>query len=171
MSAEALAESDVGRMDLESAHRRAQIYRLACGMTLSSGVAFGLAWPLSFITPVLTAKLLSLPKVMPFKTSLAFVAMISGSFILSARLLLPTLSYPAIHLLVMALILFLLFYAKAGGTNPLLVVFLLIGALVVPLIGTVSVSLAILVSKGLIFATVVAPRGRNRLDPCHSRPE
>jgi hypothetical protein len=56
----------------------------------------------------------------------------------------------------MALILFLLFYAKAGGTNPLLVVFLLIGALVVPLIGTVSVSLAILVSKGLIFATVVA---------------
>ncbi len=156
MSAEALDEPGVGTMDLHSAHRRAQIFRLACGMTLSSGVAFGLAWPLSFLTPVLTAKLLSLPKVMPFKTSLAFVAMISGSFILSVRLLLPTLAYPAVHLLVMALILFLLFYAKAGGTNPILVVFLLISALVVPLIGTVSESLAILISKGLIFATIVA---------------
>ena len=146
MSAEALAAPGVGAMDLESAHRRAQIYRLACGMTLSAGVAFGLAWPLSFITPVLTAKLLSLPKVMAFKASLAFVTMISGSFILSYLLLLPMLSYPAVHLLVMALILFLLFYAKAGGTNPILVVFLLIGALVVPLIGTLSESLAIAVS-------------------------
>ncbi len=125
-------------------------------MTLSAGVAFGLAWPLSFITPVLTAKLLSLPKVMPLKASIAFVAILSGSFLLSARLLLPTLSYPAVHLLVMALILFLLFYAKAGGTNPLVVVFLLIAALVVPLIGTLSETLAILVAKGFIFATIVA---------------
>jgi hypothetical protein len=125
-------------------------------MTLSSGVAFGLAWPMSFLTPVLAAKLLSLPKVMPFKASVGFVVIVSGSFLLSARLLVPMLAYPAVHLLVMALILFLLFYAKAGGTNPVIVVFLLIGALVVPLIGTLSETLAILVSKGLIFATVVA---------------
>ena len=156
MSAEATAASGVGTVDLESAHRRAQIYRLACGMTLSSGVAFGLAWPLSFLTPVLAAKLLSLPKVMPFKKSLAFVAIISGSFLLSAWLLLPTLRYPFVHLVITALILFLLFYARAGGTNPLIVVFLLIAALVVPLIGTLSESLAMAVSKGLIFATVVA---------------
>ena len=156
MSAEASGASGVATTDLHSAHRRAQIYRLACGMTLSSGVAFGFAWPLSFITPVLTAKLLSLPKVMSFKASLAFVAVISGAFILSARLLLPTLSYPAVHLLVMALILFLIFYARAGGTKPVVLVFLLMGVLVVPLIGTVSESLAIGVSNGLIFATIVA---------------
>ena len=105
---------------------------------------------------MLTAKLLSLPKVLPFKASLAFVAIVSGSFILSARLLLPTLRYPFVHLIVTALILFLLFYARAGGTNPLLVTFFLIAALVVPLIGTVSESLAIGVSNGLIFATIVA---------------
>ena len=156
MSAEALVTPAVGKMDLQSAHRRAQTYRLACGMTLSAGVAFGLAWPLSFITPVFTAKLLSLPKIMPFKASLGFVAIVSGSFMLSVWLLLPTLAYPFVHLIVTALILFLLFYAKAGGTNPLLVVFLLIGTLVVPLIGTLSESLAIAISKGLIFATVVA---------------
>ena len=143
-------------MDVESAHRRAQIFRLAFGMTLSAGVSLGLAWPLSFLTPVVAAKLLTRPKVMPFKAGLAFVALASGSLILSARLLLPTLSYPAVHLLVTALILFLLFYAKAGGTNPILVVLLLIGALAVPLIGTVAESLALEATEGIIFAIVVA---------------
>ena len=38
--------------------RRRQIFRLAFGMTASSALAFGIAWPLSFITPVFTAKLL-----------------------------------------------------------------------------------------------------------------
>ena len=91
--------------DLESARRRAQIYRLACGMTLSSGVAFYFAWPLSFLTPVLTAKLLSMPKVMPVKAALGFAGILCGSFWLSARLLLPTLVYPAVHLLVTGLVL------------------------------------------------------------------
>ena len=112
-------------------------------MTLSSAVALGLAWPLSFITPVMTAKLLTQPKVMPFKAGLAFVVLAGGALFLSARLLLPMLSYPAVHLLLTALILFLLFYAKAGGTNPILVVLLLIGTLVIPLIGTVAESLAL----------------------------
>ena len=143
-------------MDLESAHRRAQIFRLAFGMTLSAAVALGLAWPLSFLTPVVAAKLLTQPKVMPLKAGLAFVALAGGSFFLSARLLLPTLSYPAVHLLLTALILFLLFYAKAGGTNPILVVLLLIGALVVPLIGTVAESLAREATGGIIFAIAVA---------------
>lgn len=156
MSAEALAARPLEGMDLDATHRRAQIFRLAFGMTLSAGIALGLAWPLSWITPVVAAKLLTLPKVMPFKSALAFVALASGSLLLSARLLLPTLSYPAVHLLVTALILFLLFYAKAGGTNPVLVVVLLIGVVAVPLIGTVSESLARAATEGLIFDIVVA---------------
>ena len=61
MSADALAVRSLGAIDLEAAHRRAQIFRLAFGMTLSAGVALGLAWPLSFITPVVAAKLLTRP--------------------------------------------------------------------------------------------------------------
>jgi len=156
MSAEALAASPVVAMDLDAAHRRAQIFRLAFGMTLSAGIALGLAWPLAFICPVVAAKLLTLPKVMPLKAAIAFVAVASGSLVLSARLLLPTLSYPAVHLLLTALILFLLFYAKAGGTNPVLVVLLLLGTVAIPLIGTVSESLARAATKGLIFDIVVA---------------
>ena len=52
--------------------RRRQIFRLAFGMTLSSALAFGIAWPLSFITPVFTAKLLTTPRALAPKQQLGF---------------------------------------------------------------------------------------------------
>lgn len=136
--------------------RSAQIFRLASGMTLSAGIAFGLAWPLAFITPVMAAKLLTLPRVLPAKAAAGFIGILGVSLFLSAQLLLPTLAYPAVHLLLTALILFLLFYAKASGTNPLLVVLLMLGVLIVPLLGTVSQSLAASAAWGIVFSTAVA---------------
>ncbi len=156
MSAEAAALARIPSADVEWSRRRAQIFRLAFGMTFSAGIALGLAWPLAFISPVLAAKLLTLPKVMPVKAAAAFVVILSGSLILSVLFLLPTLAYPVVHLLLTGLILFLLFYAKAGGANPILVVFLLVGVLVVPLMGTVSETLALAAAKGLIFGTFIA---------------
>lgn len=155
MSAEAATLAGAPLQDLASIRQRTQIFRLAFGMTLSAGIALGLAWPLAFITPVLTAKLLTLPRVMPVRAAVAFVVIFSGSLLGASYLLLPTLAYPIVHLLVTGLILFLLFYAKAGGTKPVLVVFLLVGVLVVPLLGTVSETLAISASKGLVIGTFV----------------
>lgn len=156
MSADVLVAGPAESIDPLTALRRAQIFRLAFGMTLSAGIAFALAWPLSFIAPLVAAKLLTLPKVLTFKAGLALVALTSGSLVLSARVLLPTLAYPAVHLLLTALILFLLFYAKAGGTSPVLVVLLLLGTMAVPLIGTVSEPLARAITKGLIFDIAAA---------------
>jgi hypothetical protein len=125
-------------------------------MTVSAGIAFYVAWPFAFITPVLTAKLLSFPKVMPVKKGLVLVGLLSGSFLMSAKLLMPTVNYPIVHLLIVGLIVFLLSYGKAGGMNPLVVVFALIGVTAVPLIGTVSQALADGVAWGLTFAAFVA---------------
>jgi hypothetical protein len=157
MSAEAMAVSaGAFSWDLELRHKRAQIFRLAFGMMLSAGIALGIAWPLSFITPVLTAKLLSLPRVPPMRQGVALIVILSASFLASAMLLMPMLAYPAVYTLLLGLILFLLFYAKAGGANPILIVFMMIGVLVVPLVGTVSQALARGVVSGLIFAAVVS---------------
>ncbi len=142
--------------DLETRRRTAQVYRLAFGMTLSAGIAFYYAWPLAFISPVLAAKLLSLPKVMPVKAGLAFIGILSATFLLSSTLLLPTLRYPLVHLLLVGLILFRLFYAKAGGANPIIVVFAVIGVMAIPLVGSVSQSLAEGVAKGLSFGAALA---------------
>ena len=156
MSAEVATIGGSISVDPQSARRQAQIFRLAFGMALSAGIAFGLAWPLAFLTPVITAKLLTLPKPLPLKAGIGFIVILTGSLVLAREFLIPTLDYPAIHFLLTGLILFLLFYAKAGGTNPVLVVLLVIGILVVPLAGTVSATLAEAVTLGVIFAAVVA---------------
>jgi len=156
MSAEVATVGSSILADFQATRRQAQVFRLAFGMALSAGIAFGLAWPLAFLTPVITAKLLTIQKALPLKAGVGFIVILSGALILTRELLIPTLDYPVIHLLLTGLILFLLFYAKAGGTNPILVVLLMLGVLVVPLAGTVSETLAVAVTQGLIFATVVA---------------
>ncbi len=155
MSAEVLSAGGIQLLDADRT-RSAQIFRLAFGMTLSAGIAFGLAWPLAFITPVIAAKLLTMPRVLPPKAAAGFIVVLGGSLFLSTTFLLPTLEFPAVHLLLTALILFLLFYAKAGGTNPILIVLLMLGVLVVPLVGTVSHSLAAAAAWGIVFSTAVA---------------
>jgi len=145
-----------GALDPEARRRTAQVFRLAFGMTASAGIAFLLAWPLAFITPVLVAKLLSLPRVPPLKAGVGLIVILGVSFTLSAWLLLPTIRYPAVHLLLMGLILFHLFYAKAGGANPIIVTFALIGVMAIPLVGSVSQALSQAVASGLIFAALVA---------------
>jgi len=156
MSAEAAVTVPTVSLSWEWTRRRARVFRLAFGMTLSAAVAFGLAWPMAFLTPVLAAKLLSLPKVLPLKAGLGFIVLLAVTLFLGTRILLPTLDYPLVYLLLIGLVIFLLFYAKAGGTNPVLVVLLLLGALAVPLLGTVSDALAFAVAEGLIFAAVVS---------------
>jgi len=156
MSAEAATAKLTLTSDPATALRRAQIFRLAFGMTLSAAIAFGLAWPLSFIAPVLAAKLLTLPRAMSPKLAVGFLVLMGASLVFATQVLLPTLAYPAVHVLLTGLLLFLLFYAKAGGTQPVLVVMLLIMILVVPLVGTVSPELAGAVALGLYFDAIVA---------------
>jgi len=146
----------VATRDAEWYRQRARIFRFAFGMTLSAAIAFGFAWPLAFIAPVFAAKLLTMPKVLPVKAGVAFLVVLGGSFFLATTFLLPTLAYPLVYLLLSGLVMFLLFYAKAGGTNPVLVVFLLLGALVMPILGSVSEALAIGIAQGLMFSATVA---------------
>jgi hypothetical protein len=127
-----------GALDPEARRRTVQVFRLTFGMTASAGIAFLSAWPLSFITPLLVAKLLSLPRDPPLKAGVGLIVILSVSFFLSAWLLLPTARYPAVHLLLMGLILFHLFFAKAGGANPIMVTFTLIGVMAIALVGSVS---------------------------------
>lgn len=135
---------------------RRQTFRLAFGMTLSSALAFGIAWPLSYLTPLLAAKLLTTPRTLRPKEQIGFLVILWVALTAGTELLLPLLQYPAVHLLATGLILFLLFYLKAGGVNPIIVVLMLIAVVTVPLIGTIQPALARAVSQGLVFCAVVA---------------
>jgi hypothetical protein len=154
--ASALSSAGADFFDPRLVLRRRQIFRLAFGMTVSAALAFGIAWPLSFITPVFAAKLLTTPRALPVKMQLGFLVLLWLGLTVGTELLLPLLQYPAVHVLFTGLALFLLYYAKAGGTNPILIVFMLIGVIAVPLIGTIQPSLARAVADGLFFSAAIS---------------
>jgi hypothetical protein len=105
---------------------------------------------------VFTAKLLVAPRALPVKAQAAFLVLLWVGLTVGTELILPLLQYPAIHVLMTGLAMFLLFYAKAAGVGPILVVFLLIGVLVIPLVGTIQPSLARSVAEGLFFCAAVS---------------
>jgi len=86
---------------------------------------------------------------------LGLIVVISGASVLGlvlARLLLP---YPYIFLLVAFLVLFRIFYLKAGGGSPLVVVFLLIGITVIPIVALESMALGTAIAKALAAGSVM----------------
>ena len=65
-------------------------------------------------------------------------------------------SYPLVYLLILALVLFHLFYAKAGGAPPLLVTWMLIAVLLLPILTSLSAELAFIVATYLVLGSAVA---------------
>ena len=92
------------------------VLRFALGTTAAVAVAFGFAWPMGFLTPVLVAKLLGTPG---FRPSLAGAAGMLGTIAiglgLGLAIALPLNAYPAVQLLVVGLALFRIFHASASG--------------------------------------------------------
>lgn len=124
--------------------RSVAILRFALGSTAAVALAFGFAWPIGFLTPVLVAKLLGTPG---FRPSLAVgVGMLGGIAIglgLGLAIALPLNAYPLVQLLVVGLALFRIFFASAAGAPGFPVTMMLIGVTVLPLVEMESRALAV----------------------------
>jgi hypothetical protein len=133
---------------LDTASRR--ILRLALGTALALLFSEAVAWPLSFIAPVFTLLILSLPLPVPsLKGGLLFVAVLMGS-VLGAQLLLPFLQHaPMAGVLLLALALFGTFYFTALGGSALIGTFMTVGLTLVATIGSVNVDAMSELTKAL----------------------
>ena len=136
--------------------RTVRILRYAFGSALAMAVAMGFDWPLSFLTAVLTLTFLGARSPRPaVKALLGFVLIIAAAS--AVGLLVGLLvSYPAVYMLSLALILFHLFYAKAGGAQPLLITWMLIAVLLIPILTSLSGFLAYVVAVYLVIGAAAA---------------
>lgn len=136
--------------------RTVRILRYAFGSTVAMALAMGFDWPLSFLTAVLTLSFLGAKTPRPSAKSLAtFVVVVAAAC--SVGLIVGLLvSYPTVYLLALALVLFRLFYAKAGGAPALLVTWMLIAVLLLPILTSLSGQLAFLVATYMVFGTAMA---------------
>ena len=136
--------------------RAYRIVRFALAATIATLVGYASGFALPFLVPVLASGFFAKPSPRPsLKTALGLIVVISGSSFLGlvlARLLLP---YPYIFLLVALLVLFRIFYLKAGGGSPLVVVFLLIGVTVIPIVALESMALGTAIALALSAGSVM----------------
>ena len=136
--------------------RAYRIVRFALAATIATLVGYASGFELPFLVPVLASGFFAKPSPRPsLRIGLGLIVVISGASLLGlvlARLLLP---YPYIFLLVAFLVLFRIFYMKAGGGSPLVVVFLLMGITIVPIVALESMELGTAIAKALAAGSVM----------------
>jgi hypothetical protein len=114
--------------------RSTRVLRFAFGVTLSAGIAFGFAWPLFFLTPVLTTFFLSLPLPGPTaRQALRFVGYVLGSTALGLAFTLFLLPFPLVYVPVLGLVLFEIYYVHNRGGSVFLAVISLLAVLILPM--------------------------------------
>jgi len=128
-----------------------RILRLALGTTLCLLFSQLVAWPLSFIAPVLTLTILATPlPPLGFKKGIVIVIAMLAPMLVGGYVLLPFLEHMrAVGILLVGLALFYTFYYTARGGSPVMGTFMTIGLTVVVTIGSVSPELLMAMIKGL----------------------
>ena len=152
--------ANVARLGLGAAliadERAYRTVRFALAATVATLIGYGSGFELPFLVPVLASGFFAKPAPRPsLRIALGLIVVISGASFLGlvlARLLLP---YPDIFLLVALLVLFRIFYLKAGGGSPLVVVFLLIGVTVIPIVALESMALGTAIALALSAGSVM----------------
>ena len=125
--------------------------RYAVGVTIAAALAFGIAWPLSFLFPVLSAVFLAMP--LPKLTLSQGLRNMRDTLFTFAvgyiftQFILP---FPIIYVPLLALALFYTYYHLNRGGSFWLVLMLLICLLLMPMLAGVHEGLAIGVVSGLV---------------------
>ncbi len=134
-----------------------RVLRLALGTTIAMALAQGVTWPFAFITPVVTAMFLATPAPRPSRpVVIALVASILATGVSGLALTLTLLPYPLAYVCALVLIYFLLFHSLSGGANPFMVIMILVGVTAIPVLGQVSLNLALVFAVGFSFSGVAA---------------
>lgn len=129
-------------------------FRLAFGVTLAAGLAYGINWPLSFLLPILTCVLLSLPlPKLSLHASLVNMYNTLKAFALGLVFSLFFLQYPAAYLIMLALVLFHLYYHLNRGGSFWLVLMSMLAILILPMIANSHEGLAIGFSAGFVYSS------------------
>ena len=136
--------------------RDVRILRFAFGTGLSVALAYGLEYPVSFLSTVLAAAFLGTPAPSPGARALATIeASIAASFAVGIVMSLVLVPSPLVYFLALSLLLFRIFHASMGGASPFIVLMALIGVILIPVLGTQSTTLAVDVAADFFWAATI----------------
>lgn len=126
------------------------IFRYALGSTFIVALAIGFSWPIGFLLPVLSLSFLASGKPAPnLKGGLVFFLIITCSALFGLLLSKLFLPFPIIHILLLCLILFYIFFTNHPLFTPLLKTFLLVSILLIPNLALYSKEMALVLATSL----------------------
>lgn len=133
-----------------------RILRLALGTAVSLWFSQAVAWPMSFIAPVITMFVLALPFPAPkLKAGIGLIAVLTIS-LFAGLLLLPTLTnQPMVGVILLIVALYWSFYFTAKGGSAALGTFATMGIAVSTAIGTVNLDAVLAIVSGVSFGAAV----------------
>ncbi len=131
-----------------------RVIRFAAGVTISVALAYGIEWPLSFLLPVLTSVLLSLPLPMPsLQAGLRNMLHTLSDFGLGLMFSLFFLHYPLAYILMLGFVLFHLYYYLNRGGSFWLTLMSMMAILMLPMLANTHGGLATGLSLGFVFTS------------------
>jgi hypothetical protein len=134
-----------------------RILRYALGVTVTTAIAFSLAWPLFFLTPLLTAVFLAMPLPAPSVGAvLRDISYVFVAFLLGVVLTVLLLPFPLVFIPVLGLTLFRIYYLANRGGPPWLVLMSLLAVILLPMLGIEHDALAWGVAFYFVFSSAVA---------------
>ncbi len=134
-----------------------RIIRFAVGVTLSAMIAYGINWPLSFLLPVLTTFMLSLPLPMPSLASgLGNMGYTLLAFGLGLVFSLSLLQFPVVFILMLGLAMYHLYYYLNRGGSLWLTLMSFLAILLLSMLGNSHQGLAAGVSLNFIWTSWLA---------------
>ena len=149
-----------------SDQRTVRVVRYTVGVTVATAIAFGVQWPMFFLTPVLVAFFLSLPLPSPtLKQALDLFGYVLVAFVLGLVFTLFLLPYALIYILLLGLALFHIYYLVNRGGPLILAVMCLIAVLILPMMAlghgalATGFTLYFVLSAGLSVLTYVLAHG------------
>ena len=126
-----------------------------CGMALGIWISQAIAWPMSFVAPVLTMFILALPQpAMNLGGGVRFILVFIASLCAGLAFMPFLVSQRMVGFLLLSLALFHTFYYTARGGSPVLGSFATIGLTIVISIGSVSIDALLAVTGGLAVGAV-----------------
>ena len=133
-----------------------RILRLAFGTAVSLWFSQAVAWPLSYIAPVITMFLLALPlPALKLKMGVGLVVVMSASLYGGLLLLPPLQNQPMVGVLLLVLALYWCFYFTAKGGSAVLGTFATMGIAVSTAIGTVNLDAVIAIINNLATGAAI----------------
>jgi hypothetical protein len=123
--------------------RRVRILRYALGVTGCASIAFAVRWPLFYLAPVLTAFFLALPApAQPIHEAGRLLVAVLVAFVLGlvfSHLLLP---YPLVHITLLGLTFFRIYYWVNRDGTPMFAVLSLVAVMILPMMSLNQATLA-----------------------------